>query len=139
MQLCGDLPRRRRLERDPRGALLEAACPHQRRRHVDVRVGRVDREVRAVEAIAPYFVADAHHAAVPRNVPLRRVGTFDGERHSLAVVNPYVVHIPGEIVNGVASGRRARYQDLEDPGRHVGKDHLDLHPVVLGFGKAETV
>ena len=53
---------------------FEAARPHQRRRHVHVRVRGVDAEVRAVDVVAEDLVDDAHGAVVLGDVPLVRVG-----------------------------------------------------------------
>ena len=50
-----------------------------------------------------------------------------------------VVHIFGEIVQRVASGRRAAHAQLERPVADVGKRRLDLHPAVLRLGEGERV
>ena len=57
-------------ERDADRPRFEAARPHQRRRHVHVRVGRVDAEIGAVHAVAEHLVDHADGAVVPGDVPL---------------------------------------------------------------------
>ena len=107
--------------------------------NIQVRVRRVDREMRSVEVIAEHLVADAHRAAMRRHIPLRRIRTLDAERPAGAVVDLHVVHIPRKFVDGVAPGRCARHHHLERARRHVGKRHLDLHPMMLRFGKTDVI
>ena len=75
VQLRRDLPARagRLLERDGDRPLVEAVRPHDGRRHVDVRVRRVDAEVRAVHAVAVHLVLHRHAAAVTAHVPPVRI------------------------------------------------------------------
>ena len=77
---------RRRSEAHRRGPQLEAAGPHQRRRHVDVRVGAVDAEVGAVDSIAENPVGDAHRPMVLCHVPLMRVRTRHRQRRACSSV-----------------------------------------------------
>ena len=63
----GDVGRRH--ERQPGGPRLERLRPHQRRRHVEVRLGGVDARVGAVDAIAEQAIAEADGAAVARDAP----------------------------------------------------------------------
>ena len=139
MQLRRHLPVRGRIERHADGPLLEAARPHQRRRNIDVRVSRIDAEIRAVDLIAEHLVADAHRAAVAADVPLARIRTLDRQRRAGAVVHLDVVDVPCELVNGVSAGRRPRHHDLERARRHLGERDLDLHPMMLRLGKADAI
>jgi hypothetical protein len=70
MQLGRGLPRGRRVERHTRGATFEPARPHERRRNIQMRVCRVDREMRSIQRVTEYFVAHAHRAAMRRHIPL---------------------------------------------------------------------
>ena len=74
-QLRGHAPPRAcgRIEADGHRTRIEAARPHESGRHVDVRVRAVDREVRAVDAIAEDAIAHAHRAGVTADIPLRGI------------------------------------------------------------------
>ena len=104
-----------------------------------MRMGRVDCEMRPVEVVAEHLVSHAHGAAVRRHVPLRRIRALDGERHAAPVIYLHVVHVAREFMDGIPPGRGARHHHLERAGRHVGKGHLDLHPMMLRFGKADVI
>ena len=140
-ELGGHLPRLagRRHELHPGAARLETLGPHQRGRHVEVPVGRVDAEIGAVGTIAEHTVAHRHRAVVARHVPLMQVRPHRGQRLALAVGDAHVEDVLGELVEGVAARRRAAHPHLEGSGGDVGEGGVHLHPAVLGRGERHAV
>ena len=140
MQLRGDLPRRAGASK-----VTRTGRPSSPRAHMSdagmFRCAWVASMARYVPSslIAEHLVADAHCAAMAGDVPLRRIRTLDRERCARAVVYVHVVDVPREFVDGVSPRRGARHQHLERPRRHVRKRHLDLHAMVLRFGKADAI
>ena len=106
MQLRGHAPglARRLRERHDDRSILEPPRPHDCRRHVDVCVRLVDREVRAIQPIAVHLVCDGNGAAVLRHIPAVRVGPRRGEL-ATAGKRPDVVHIFREVVQRVVRTR----------------------------------
>jgi len=121
------------------GAAFEPSRPHQRRRHIDVGVRAVDREVGAVHTITEDFVADAHGPLVSRDVPFVRVRAGERERRARRIGRVDVVDVLGELVQRIPARRRSAHPDLEGPRRHVGERDLDLHPVMLGLWKRQPI
>ncbi len=72
-QLRRHLPGRagRRIEGQRRRPIVEAAPPHDRRRHVDVRMARIDGQIRSIEPIAADLVFQRDGALVRRHAPSR--------------------------------------------------------------------
>ncbi len=141
LKLRGDLPGPvyGRVEGHGDGAVVEAARPHDDRRHVDVRVGRIDREIRAVDVIAEDLVFDGDDAAVVGNGPA--VGIRPGRRNlaALATEGVDVVDVLREIMQRVPPRRRAAHSQLERRAAQLVERGLDLHPAVLRLGKGEAV
>ena len=104
----------RLLERDDRGSILEAVRPHQRRRHIDVRVVGVDRQIRAVDAIAVHLVLHGDE----------RVD---------------VVHVLREVVQRIAARRRPAHSQLERRLRQLRERRFDLHPPMFRLGERQHV
>ena len=141
VQLRGDLPVHAGglFERKRDRTIVEAARPHERRRHVDVRVRLVDGEVRAVDAIAEHFVLHRHRGAMVRHAPAVRVGSHRRQLAPAVVSDVHVVDVFREIVERVAPGRRAAHAQLERAGAELGEGRLHLHPAVLRFGKRQAI
>ena len=129
----------RRLEADVDGTLLETASPHQRGRHVDVCVRGVDRQVRAVRAIAEDAITDANVRRVLGNDPLMRCRVRHAQGGARRVRDADVEHVLRELMKRVASRRRAAHVQLERCRRQVGERELDLHPAMLGFREAQSI
>ena len=145
MQLRGHRPsapgdaRIRRRQRERHRAIVEPARPHDRGRHVHVHVRGVDRQVRAVDAIAEHLVAHRHAAPVFADGPAGRIGPRDRQ---LAAVGPrgvHVVHVLREIVQRIAARRRYAHAQLERRVAELGEHGLDLHPVMLWLGNADAI
>ena len=141
MQLRRDLPAHAGglLEADGHRPIVEPVRPHDRRRHVDVRVRGVDGEVGAIHAVAEHLVLHGDAAAVSRHVPPVRVRPCRRQLAAVGREGVDVVHVLGEVVERVASRRRAAHPQLERPVADVRKRRLDLHPAVLRLGERERV
>ena len=141
MQLRRDLPLRtgRRSERQRGGTIVKAAGPHDRCRHVDVRMARIDRQVRPVDAIAIHLVLDGHAGRMGRYGPSGVVRPFEAQFAAVRIVRVDVVHVLREVVDRVAPGRRSAHPQLERRRGQLGKRRVHLHPSLRGFGKAESV
>ncbi len=124
-----------RLQRDDRTTVVEAARPHQRRRHVDVRVRWVNREVGAIQHVAENLVAQRDAAVVPRCNPSVRIRPRQRNLTPGAVYRANVVDVLREVVHRVPPGRRPAHPHLERPSAKLAKPDFDLHPVMRGFGK----
>ena len=96
-------------------------------------------EIGAVDAIAKDAVGDDDRAVVTGHVPLVQIGTRGRERRALAVAHRDVEHVLRELVQRIASRRRAAHADLQRPGRNLGEGHLDLHPAMLGRRKRQAI
>ena len=140
-ELGPDLPARpwRRCEAHRRGPQLETAGPHQSCRHVDVRVGAVDTEVGAVDPIAENPVGDAHRPMVLCHVPLMRVRPRHRQRRACGVGHTDVEHVLGELVQRVASRRRAAHTQFERSRRHFVEAYLDVHQSMLSLGERQPI
>ena len=134
-ELRRDLPfcARGRLERRRGGPIVETARPHDRCRHVDVRVGGVDGQIRAVDPIAIDLVFDRHDARVHRHAPAGIVRLLDSKLPAICGVRIHVVDVLCEIVQRISSWRRPA--DRGARGGHAArplKCRLDLHPAPRG-------
>ncbi len=140
-QLCRRHPRRsfRRLERDAHSATVEPAGPQQRRRHVHVRVRRIDAEIRAVDVIAVNLVDDSYRAVVAGDVPLIGARPRRRQRLSLAVERLQLEDVLGVFVQRVPARRRSTHARLERPGGQVGEYHFDLRVVMFRRRKGDAV
>ena len=121
-----------RLEGHTDRPAIEAARPQEGRRHVHVRVRRIDREVGAVDVVAVDLVDDAHGAVVAADVPPIRIGPRRLQHLALPVERAKLEDVLRVFVDRVAAGRRPAHARLERAGRHVGKRHVDLGVVMLG-------
>ena len=65
------------------GAIVESARPQKRRRHVHVRMRRIDAEIRAIDAVAEHLVAHHQRRPILGNRPAERV--VPGERQPLPI------------------------------------------------------
>ena len=115
MELRGDLPVRASglLEGDGDRPIVLAVRPHHRRRHVDVRVGLVDGEVRAVHAIAVDLVLHRDAAAMAADVPAVRIRPCRLDLARVRAERVHVVDVLREIVQRVAARRRSAHPQLE--------------------------
>ena len=129
----------RPLEAHRHRSTLHPARPHQRRRHVDVRMRAVDREVGAVDAVAEDAVLHPHGARVAGDVPLVRVGPRDGERLPRFVGDPHVEDVLRELVDRVAPWRRTAHAHLQRSRRHIGERDVHLHQVVFALREREPI
>ena len=93
-----------RLEPERRRPVVESPGPHHRRRHVDVGVRRIDREVGAVERVAEHLVTDRGAAVVAGDHPSIRIRTVDVELAAVAGRRLNVVDVLREIVKRIPSG-----------------------------------
>ncbi len=123
------------IERHRHGPLVEATRPHNRRGHVDVRVRRVDREIRAVDAIAVHLVFHGGAAAVAARVPAVRIRSRGLDLTPVRRRDVHVVHVLGEVVQRVPARRRSAHPQLERARSEVWERRLDLHPVMLRLGE----
>ena len=121
------------------GPAIEASRPHQRRGHVDVRMGRVDAEIGAVDPVAEHAIAHPDGPVVAGDVPLVQVRPARRQRPPGPVGDDDVVDVLRELVKGVAARRGAAHADLQRPRRHLRKDHLHLHPPMLRLGERQAV
>ncbi len=96
--------RRRRLELDADRALLQARHPHQRGRHIDMRMARIDSQVRPVDTVSENSVPHAQSPIVTRHYPLVRRRPLHRERAADPVEHLDGKHVLGEFVPGVAAG-----------------------------------
>ena len=121
------------------GAPLEAARPHQGRRHVHVRVRGVDAEIGAVDVVAEHLVGDAHARRMLRHVPLVRVRPDDPELAAALVEGVHVEDVLGELVQRVAARRRSAHAQLQRRRGQIGQGQFDLGIVVLRRGKRDAI
>ena len=140
-QLRGHLPGAPRgtLEPHARRAHERPAHEHEGRRCIDVRVARIDAEVRAVRAIAKHLVAHDHCAVVAGDIPLVQAGTARRQQAALAIGHLHVEHVLRELVERIAAGRHAAHPDFGRPCGQAGEAGLDLHPALLDGGKLHAV
>ena len=114
-----------RFERDGRGTIVEPARPHDRRRHVDVRVRRVDREVGAVDAVAEHFVAHGHRRPpCCGTVHPYGSGRVTASSRPSAPTALDVVHVLREIVQRIAAWRRPAHAQLERRALELGERRI---------------
>ena len=141
MQLRRHLPMetRGRNKGQCRWPVVQSARPHDRRRHVDVRMASVHGQVGAVHAIAEYLVAQRQGAAVLVHRPSIWVGPFRRQLASVSAHNLDVVDIYREVVQRVAPRRGTAHAQFEWLGTEIGEPRFDLHPMMLGFGKGEAI
>ena len=141
VQLGRDLPAHpgRLLKGDGDRTIVETVCPHDRRRHVDVRVRGVHREIGPVHAIAEHLVLHCDAAAVSGHVPA--VGIRPGGRQFAAVGGEgvHVVDVLREVMQRVTPRRRPAHAQLQRAAAELGERRLDLHPAMLRFGERERV
>ena len=140
-QLRGHPPRRPRgtLDANRRRPRLEAPCPDERRRHVDMRVRGVHGDVSAIHPIPEEAVLHAHGAIVCGDDPGVRIGTPEWQRLPLRPERAEVEDVLRELVQRVTSGRRAAHTQFERSLRHGGKDHLDVHQPVDPLGEGQSI
>ena len=129
----------RTLEVDGGGSVLEAPRPEQRRRHVDMRVSRVDAEIGAVHSIAEHAIGHAHRAVVSGDVPAVGVRLGDRQRLAGAIGGPHIEHVLRELVQRVASRRGAAHAQPERAGRHARKRHRHVHQAMGTIGEGQPV
>ena len=141
MELGGDLPLHSLgwVERYGDSTVVETARPHDGCRHVDVRVGRIDCQVRAVDVIAEDLVFHGNHAAVLGNDPAVWIRSGHRDLAALAIECMNVVDILREIMRRVAARRGSAHSQFERRTAQLFKRDLDLHPPVLRLGKSEAV
>ncbi len=142
VQLRGHFPLRtgRLHERQRHRPIVQPMGPHDRRRHVDVRVRRVDGQIRPVDGVPVHFVLHGDAAAMAAaHIPPVRIGP---RRLQLAAVpreGVHVVHVLREIVQRVAAGRRAAHPELERHRCKIRERRFHLHPAMLWLGKGQRV
>ena len=83
--------------------VFETAGPHERGGHVDVRVGCVDREIRAVDAVAEHLVPQRDVAAVPAHGPPIRIRPRRLQLAPVGGEGVHVVDVLREIMERVAA------------------------------------
>ena len=88
---------------DAHGAAIQASRPHQCRRHVQVRVRGIDREIRAVDVVAVEFVDDPDSPVVTSDIPLVRVRPRHRERLALAIEGLQLEHVLRVFVQRIPS------------------------------------
>ncbi len=142
MQLGGDAPvfvSRRRLEPQRGRPVVEPPGPHHRRRHVDVGMCRIDRQVGAIQRVAEHLVSNRRGAVMAGHHPAMRIRPCDRQRAAIAGARLDVVDVLREVVQRIAARRRAAHSELEGCVREAGVVDLDLHPPVLRLRKREPV
>ena len=120
--------------------IVEAVRPHDRRRHVDVRVRRVDGEIRAVDAIAEHLVLHGHAAAVTGDVPAVRIrpassaarGRRRRRRARRRRSSRNRAANSGPATSGSCAARACRLPSS-------GNERFDLHPAMLRLGKRQAI
>src|SRR5262245_11995067 len=114
-------------------------APHEGRRHLEVRVGRVDAEICAIGIITENFVHHADCSVMTRNPPHIGVGPRVRELLTFTVIYLDPEDVFRELRDCVSSGRRSAHPHIQRATGKICKSHLDLHPVMLGLRKRDLI
>ena len=127
------------LEPDGGRSPLEPHAPHQRGRHVQVRVRDVDPEIGPIDPVAEDFVGEPDSPVVPGHIPPGHLGPHRVELVPVPVECPYLEDVLRKLVAGIAPGRCRAHTHAERLGRQAADGDLDLHPPVLRFREAQLI
>ena len=100
----------------------------------------VDAHVGAIGAVAIKGVAENYGAiGGGAHVPAIWVGPVEIQRVVAAISSYYIIHVFGEIVQGIAAGRAAGYAHMQWPGGQPRERGCHTSLVVHGVGKRHCV
>ena len=100
----------------------------------------VDTYVGTIGQVAVERVAKNNRAIGSRvHIPTIRVGAVEGQGMVAAVGSHHVVHVFGEIMQGVAAGRAAGYAHVQRPARQPRKSGRNPRLVVHRIWKRHSV